>query len=354
MRRRKKDLIFYVLTVVSCMIAMVVVIVAALLVYDRIKEKAAEKEAMEALAQEPVFTQNEVDMILTKAVSEAESQAQAKEREVLLSTIQQGLSQGDTVLGTLRPLYPDKIVVASGGVYHFVPIQENLKKHGRLQENLRVLETGEMQYVQDGQVVSHKGIDVSKYQGNIDWDKVAAAGVEYAFIRVGIRGYGAEGNIVADDMFARNVQGAKQAGIKVGVYFFTQATTVEEAREEAAFVLEQIAPYEIDYPVVCDVEKVSAQGARMNALTPAQRTDVVIAFLEAIKEAGYTPMLYANMEMLSVMLEIERLESYDKWYANFGSEMYFPYDYAVWQYSETGTVDGIEGDVDLNISFKVW
>lgn len=336
------------------MVAMIVVIVAALLVYDKIKEKAAGETLQQVARLEATYDQAQVDTLLAEAVGTAKLEGQKYGYGELLEKIRQGLSTGETILGTLRPLYPEQILVASGGVYHFVPIRQELKMHSRQQENLQVLENGELQYLENNQVVSRKGIDVSKYQGKIDWKKVAEAGVEYAFIRVGIRGYGSEGNIVLDDMFAQNVQGAKQAGIKVGVYFFTQALTVEEAKQEAAIVLEQIAPYEIDYPVVCDVEKVSAQGARMNALTASQRTDVVIAFLEEIKAAGYTPMVYANLEMFSVMLEIQRLEDYDKWYANFGTEMYFPYDYAVWQYSETGTVPGIEGDVDLNISFKEW
>ena len=354
MGRKRREFLFYGVTVASCMVAMIVVIVAALLVYDRIKEKAAEETLQQVAQLETTYDQAQVDAMMSEAVGNAKLQGQVSGYSELLEKIRQGLSTGETILGTLRPLYPEQILVASGGVYHFVPIRQELKMHGRKQENLRVLENGELQYLENNQVISRKGIDVSKYQGEIEWKKVAEAGVEYAFIRVGIRGYGAEGNIALDDMFAKNVQGAKQAGIKVGVYFFTQALTVEEAKEEAAIVLEQIAPYEIDYPVVCDVEKVSAQGARMNALTAAQRTDVVIAFLEEIRAAGYTPMVYANLEMFAVMLEIQRLEAYEKWYANFGTEMYFPYDYAVWQYSETGTVPGIEGDVDLNISFKEW
>jgi GH25 family lysozyme M1 (1,4-beta-N-acetylmuramidase) len=112
--------------------------------------------------------------------------------------------------------------------------------HERLQDNLQILETGEFQYVEDGQVISNKGIDVSLYQGNIDWAKVAGDGVEYVFIRVGYRGYGKEGRLVLDEKFAQNIAGAKAAGLKVGVYFFGQAITVEEAREEANLVLQQM------------------------------------------------------------------------------------------------------------------
>lgn len=355
MRRKKKEITFYILTIVSCLVAMTVIVVAALLIYDKAKEKAAEKEAQEALAELPVtYSQAEVDQMLAQAVTEAEEETRKEVSDSILSTIAQRLSNGDTMVETLRPLYPNDIVVVSNGAFHFVPIRDDFKKHSLVQENLQQLENGELQYVEDGQVVSHKGIDVSKYQGVIDWQKVAADGVEFAFIRVGIRGYGTEGKIVLDEQFAANVQGAKAAGIKVGVYFFGQAITEAEAIEEAQFVLEQIAPYEIDYPVVYDVEKVSAKDGRMNQLSVEERTKVTLTFLNTIKDAGYTPMIYSNMEMLSVLIDMAQLEGVEKWYANYGTQLYFPYEYAVWQYSEKGTVDGINGEVDMNISFKEW
>lgn len=354
MGRKKKEVIFYVVTIMSCLIAMTLVVFAALLIYDKVKEKEKAK-AEEALSEEVMtYSQEEVDLMLAQAISSTEHTTREQTENAILSAIEQGLSQGDTVVETLRPLYPDDIVVVSSGAFHFVPIRDDLKKHGLLQENIQVLENGEMQYIQDGQVVSHKGIDVSKYQGEIDWQKVAADGVEFAFIRLGIRGYGAEGKIVPDDMFAANVQGAKAAGIKVGVYFFAQAVTEAEAAEEAQFVLEQIAPYEIDYPVVYDVEKVSAKDGRMNQLSVIERTNVTLTFLNTVKAAGYTPMLYGNMEMLSVLIDMESFEEFDKWFAYYGTQLYFPYDYAVWQYTEKGRVDGINGEVDLNISFKDW
>lgn len=134
----------------------------------------------------------------------------------------------------------------SNGTFNFVPIRDDLQKNDYVLENLNILEDGEVQYMQDGQVVSHKGIDVSKHQGNIDWTKVAADGVEFAFIRVGLRGYGTEGKLVEDEYFEQNVKGALQAGIKVGVYFYSQAITDEELLEEANLVLEKVKPYNIE------------------------------------------------------------------------------------------------------------
>lgn len=359
MKRRRKEVLFYIITIFSCLVAMTIVVTAALLIYDRMKEKAKieeEKAAIEAMGNAEVitYTEDEVNLMLAEAISGAESRTREVVSGQILSTIETNLSEGDTMVATLRPLYPDKVVVVSNGAFHFLPIREDFKKHSLVQENLQVLENGEMQYVQDGQVVSKKGIDVSRYQGDIDWEKVAADGVEYAFIRLGIRGYGVEGHIVLDETFEQNIKGAKAAGVKVGIYFFTQAITEEEALEEANFVLEQVAPYAIDYPIVLDVEKTSAQDGRMNQLTVEQRTNVSLVFLNRIKEAGYTPMVYANMEMLSVLIDMESLEEFDKWFAFYDTSIYFPYEYAVWQYSEKGRVDGISSEVDLNISFKEW
>lgn len=355
MTQKKKEITFYMTTIISCLVAMIVVVIAALLIYDRIREKADDKEAQEALANAPItYTQEEVDAMLAQAVSDAQEQASQETRERVLADLEESLINGPSTVQALRPFYPNDIVVVSNNVFHFVPINDNLKKHSLAQENIQVLENGEMQYVQDGQVVSHKGIDVSKYQGSIDWEKVAADGVEFAIIRLGYRGYGKEGTLVEDETFKTNIAGANAAGIKVGVYFFAQAITEEEALEEARFVLDLIAPYKVDFPVVYDVEKTKEKSGRMNQLTQEERTRMAITFLNAIREAGYTPMLYGNMEMLSVLIDVDQLEEYEKWYAYYGSQLYFPYEYSMWQYSEEGVVDGIKEKVDLNISFKMW
>ena len=142
----------------------------------------------------------------------------------------------------------------------------------------------------------------------------------------------------------------------MGVYFFTQAINIAEAVEEAEFVVEQLEPYSdmVDYPVVIDVEKVDASNARMNNLTKEERTQVVATFCEYIEDEGYTPMIYGNLEMFGLMLDLEQLEQYDKWYAYYDPTLYYPYDFKVWQYSAKGKVDGIKEDVDMNISFKAW
>ena len=353
MNRKKNEITFYIMTILACLVAMTVVVVAALLIYDSIRQK---DEAVEANAEIDVvmYSEEEVNLMLAEAVAQAEQSAREETADSILNQLLQSLEGGTSTVGALRPFYPNHIVVVSNGRFHFVPIRDDLKQHSLLQENLQVLETGELQYVENGEVISHKGIDVSRYQGNIDWNKVAAQGVEYVIIRVGIRGWGQEGTLVLDEKFEDNIKGASAAGLKVGVYFFSQAITDEEALEEADLVLDAIAGYDVSYPIVYDVEKTSEASGRMNQLSVEDRTRMAHIFIDRIKEAGYTPMIYANMEMWSVLINMAEFEDVDKWFAYYDTDLYFPYEYAIWQYSDTGRIDGIGGDVDLNISFKEW
>lgn len=359
-KRKKNNTIASILVMTGCLIVLVLVTYVVGILYswidsrfqDNANDLAAAAEAgsqVEESTQEVVktYTQEEVDAL----VAEARQQAEDEEENKILTGIRDGLTSGTTMVETLRPYYPDELVVVSNGTFNFVPIRDDLQKNDYVLENLNILEDGEVQYLQDGQVVSHKGIDVSKHQGNIDWAKVSADGVEFAFIRVGLRGYGTEGKLVEDEYFEQNVKGALQAGIKVGVYFYSQATTDAELQEEAALVLEKIKPYNIELPVVYDVEKVSGGKGRANSLSVEERTHLTALFCQIIQDAGYKPMIYHNMEMGTLMLDLGQLEQYDKWFAYYNDDLYYPYAYKVWQYSEKGAVDGINEEVDLNIWF---
>ena len=359
-KRKKNNTIASILVMTGCLLVLVLVTYVAGILYSWIDSKfqdnandlAAAAEAgsqTEESTQEVVktYTQEEVDAL----IAEAKQQAEDEEENKILSGIRDGLTSGTTMVETLRPYYPNELVVVSNGTFNFVPINENLQKNDYALENLNILEDGEVQYMQDGQVVSHKGIDVSKHQGNIDWTKVAADGVEFAFIRVGLRGYGTEGKLVEDEYFEQNIKGALQAGIKVGVYFYSQAITDEELLEEANLVLEKVKPYNIELPIVFDVEKVSGGKGRANELSVEERTRLTALFCQTVQDAGYKPMIYHNMEMGTLMLDLGQLEQYDKWFAYYNDDLYYPYAYKVWQYSEKGAVDGINEEVDLNIWF---
>lgn len=312
-------------------------------------EKPGEDATVPAMGVEMMYSREEMQGLIADAVAAAKNE----EAERVLEGIKVSLSAGTTTVETLRPFYPDDIVVVSGGRFHFVPIDRNLKQNPLQVENLNILENGEYQYLTDGQVTSHKGIDVSSHQGKIDWEAVAADGVEFAIIRAAFRGYGT-GKLVEDTEFERNIEGAIDAGIKVGVYVFSQAITADEIMEEAQLVLKKIEPYEITCPVVFDVEKVSGAG-RMNALSVQDRTDLTLLFLRTIENAGYKPMVYHNTEMGALMIDLSKLEEYDKWYASYSDQMFYPYEYKIWQYSDKGRVNGIDSDVDMNICFSpIW
>ena len=234
------------------------------------------------------------------------------------------------------------------------PKEEGLQANTVTMDQVEIAKNGTYQYVKDGQVASKKGIDVSKYQKNIDWAAVAADGVEYAFVRVGCRGYGAKGTLLLDEKFGVNALGATEYGIELGAYFFSQAISVEEALEEARLVVKTLKDYDITYPVAIDIEKVEGQKARQDKLTKKERTEIAIAFCEYIKEAGYTPMVYGDLETFESLIDPEKLTDYDFWICETDGKMTFPYEFAVWQYSHKGKVAGITPEVSMSISLKEW
>jgi GH25 family lysozyme M1 (1,4-beta-N-acetylmuramidase) len=263
------------------------------------------------------------------------------------------ISENGNPLRALRELFPENFIYYDNDekLYTMQPVLTEIPKHSLLDENFVQTDNGEMQYVEEGEVVSYKGIDVSKYQGEINWSKVKSDGVDFAIIRLGLRGY-ESAKIVLDEYYEDNIKGANKAGIPTGVYFFTQAITVDEAIEEAEFVLDNISGYDVTCPIVFDVEMVGSSSARANSLSKEDRTKITIAFCEKIKEAGYTPMIYGNIKCFTKLLDLTQLLNYEKWYAFYDDYMYMPYDVGFWQYSEKGVVDGIKEKVDLNISYK--
>lgn len=193
------------------------------------------------------------------------------------------------------------------------------------------------------------GVDVSSHQKDIDWNAVAAAGVDYAMIRVGYRGYDL-GGLYVDEKWEQNVTGALAAGLDVGVYFYSQAISVEEALEEAELVLDNIKQYDITFPVVFDWECVGADARTYDAASRLV-TDCTLAFCETIEDAGYRPMFYFNQSMAMDTFRLRELKDYDFWLAQYADTMTFAYDVQMWQYTNAGQVPGIGVDVDLNLSF---
>ncbi len=192
------------------------------------------------------------------------------------------------------------------------------------------------------------GVDVSRFQGSINWTKAAKAGISFAIIRIGGRGYGEEGALYLDSKAQKNYTGAKKAGLQVGVYFFSQAVIPEEAREEAAYVLDAIKDWELDLPIVFDWEKMGADS-RTADITTEELIPITKAFCETITDAGHRAMVYFNPDQARDVAYLEALLDYGFWLALYSQEMTFPYRVDIWQYTNKGKVPGFSKNVDLNL-----
>ena len=207
----------------------------------------------------------------------------------------------------------------------------------------------EIKEIQEGNANARFGIDVSKWNKEIDWDKVKSAGVEFAIIRVGYRG-ATTGALVVDPYFEANIKGAIRAGIPVGVYFFTQAVDTVEAVEEASMVTALCRDYKLTYPVFIDVEGLGGSG-RADGLDVETRTAVSEAFCATIESAGYRAGVYSSRNWMNQMLDMDRLNKYIVWLAEYRDVPIYQGYYHMWQYTSGGSVDGIEGRVDFNLSY---
>lgn len=336
----KKSALMFMLSMMAITLVLLVAILIVTVSY--FMNKAKEPTGVVLASGEAIYTEEELNTLIAEKEDGAIDE--------LLGYIRSAMQDGKSTVEILRELYPELTVLAADGKYHFFEPNESLAPNLYANDNFKVDENGIVEY-NGGIVTSKKGIDVSKFQGNIDWSKVKEDGVEYAFIRVGYRGYGSSGKLVTDETFEDNIKGATSNGVDVGVYFFSQAINEEEAIEEANYVLEAIKGYDVTYPVVIDIEEVTDSDARTADMTQEQWTKNCIAFCETIKAAGYTPMIYGNLKTFFIMLDMTQLEAYDKWFAYYDTPVYFPYEFTIWQYTDEGKVDGISVDVDLNVGF---
>ena len=342
-KKKEKSVLGYVIAIV---LLSLITLASLAVAYQSVRlYKDEVKKNEEAPAVEITYTQEEVDEMVKLAREDAAEQATAGFYAELKDTAE----NSNGIVSMLRKMYPEYFVYYNNNHYEFVEIDHTIPQANFENENI-IASDGFLEYKVDGETQSVKGIDVSKFQGDIDWLKVADSGVKYAMIRLGLRGY-ETGKLVTDENFKANVEGATAAGIDVGVYFFTQAVNPAEAREEAEYVLNEIEGYNITYPIAIDVEDLYNDKARSYNQSKESRTECAIAFMDAIKAAGYNPAIYGNLNTFTKLVEVNKLGEYDKWFALYDTQIYFPYEITVWQYSDKGRIDGIEGDVDLNITF---
>ena len=355
-RRRKKGYGVFVFVIILFVLAVLVALGAAiyLLFFTKFDQNAASKP------DKPIYTQAQMDEELHMAqeiadqrVAEAYDNGYKEGRDATLTSLMENLVSTGSSLTSLRPFYPDKVIVVSRGTFNFVDINRDLKQNDFVQEGFVTDDNGITEYQIDGETVTHKGIDVSSFQGDIDWPAVKADGVEFALIRAYYRGYGT-GRFVEDEKAVNNIIGASSAGINIGTYVFSQAITAEEAEEEANGAIEMLQSCGVyGVPIVIDVE-FTGDGGRMDELTPEDRTDIIIRFCDVVSAAGYKPYVYYNTEMSIMYVDLTRLEDIPKWYASYSSDFFYPYDIDILQYSATGRVNGIKGNVDLDIAFRTF
>ena len=254
--------------------------------------------------------------------------------------------------------YLENPVVLSNGTGEklYLPEYQRIAKHTyNFDEDHYYQDEKGFRYVKDdnGNIISRMGIDVSKHKGSIDWKKVKESGIEFAIIRVGFRGPG-EGTLEPDEYAKANIEGALANGLDVGVYFYSQAITPEEAVAEADYVLNFVKDFPINWPIVFDTEYYEREGARGNTTNREQRTAVAKAFLDHIKEAGYKAMLYSSTRWSILNVNRDELADYPFLFAYSAATVTYRYDFNIWQYTSEGTIPGVKGDCDLDLWLKPW
>ena len=218
-------------------------------------------------------------------------------------------------------------------------------------DNLVTDENGIPAYYENGKKISHLGVDLSEFQGDVDFAAMKEAGVEFVMLRIGGRYYGDDGVLYTDKNFDTNYEKAKAAGLKVGAYFFSQAISAEDAKQEANYALEKLNKRQLDYPIALDWENIAEEEARTDKVTGDQLTDIAETFCDTIEAAGYKSIVYSNTQQMFIMYDFETMKDYDFWLADYREfpTMYYKFD--MWQYTMTGSIAGVQGTVDMNISF---
>ncbi|HBE15479.1 MAG TPA: lysozyme [Ruminococcaceae bacterium] len=218
-------------------------------------------------------------------------------------------------------------------------------------DNLVTDENGVPSYYENGKKISHLGVDLSEFQGDVDFAAMKEAGVEFVMLRIGGRYYGDDGVLYTDNKFDTNYEKAKAAGLKVGAYFFSQAISAEDAKQEANYALEKLNKRQLDYPIALDWENIAEEEARTDKVMGDQLTDIAETFCDTIEAAGYKSIVYSNTQQMFIMYDFETMKDYDFWLADYREfpTMYYKFD--MWQYTMTGSIAGVEGTVDMNISF---
>ncbi len=340
---------YYINIIVLCVVTLAAM-AAALFSLHRYRQSERQKEILQSRIEalegdnKSLYTSAEVDSIR----EEARDAGASEEKNAIQMSIQSTLESGGSTLSMLRSLFADDLVVLSNGKYYFYPVLTDLAKNDFKDGDFDLDDTGFLTYKgSDKDISLIRGIDVSEENGEIDWQSAQEEGTSFAMVCAG--GRDAEGVITDDRNFASNVQGAAASGMSVGVYYNFSAVSKEEAQEDADHLIAQMKNYksQIHYPVACSLS-VPEEGARTAVLKRAEWTDNVRTFCNKIKAAGYTPMIYGTIAAVIMETNVDQLDEYGKWIANYDDSIYYPYSFSMWQYSSSGQVQGITGDTHLD------
>ena len=329
--------VFYFLNILfMCMITAASLAMTVIL-FVRLERLRSEKQV-----EGSIYTDSQIEKIRYGAAQ--------SERNRLLLEIQSSFESGNSTISMLRNLFPGDLVVMWEGRYYFYPVDRNLQTNPFSETDFAQGEKGGMEYIgEDAGVSVNRGVDVSALNGEINWAKVAEEQIAFAMIRAAVRN--ADGELVQDERFQENMSGAKSVGLRIGCYVDLDADSEKAAEEIADFVLSNLSmsQQEMGAPVAVRVQ-IPDHTSSLNGQTREEWTQGVRAFCAKIKKAGYEPVIYANTAAFHMLLNMAELEEYDKWIADYGDYLYFPYKFKCWQYSLKGTVNGIEGDVALDLS----
>nr|MBQ8252811.1 glycoside hydrolase family 25 protein [Lachnospiraceae bacterium] len=268
-----------------------------------------------------------------------EKNAQKLLEEELKKQQEADLSEGGTKTMVVRP----------DGTEQWIMINSYLEKNTYDKSGF-VYEEPVMKYYENGKEASWLGVDIDKNCGDVDFKKLKKDGVDYVMIRIGYRGY-ESGLITIDEEYFDYIQEANEADMPVGIYFESKAVSAEEALEEAEFVIANLVEMRVTYPVVFDLGLVSNDSSRIDMLPKTQLTEITNTFCNRIKEVGYTPMVYGDKYWLLRKIDLTMLGDYDIWLSQIAESPDYPYEFAMWQYTTEGSVSGISGNVNMNISF---
>ena len=324
-------------------------------IYEKNTAKKISEESIGEIKGESFDEISETTMDVKEAEAEIEKIASSGSDDERVKKVRTLAERGSSALEMLKVLFPQQIVIADEGAFHFYDINRNLKKNPYDNERFSLTDEGRMAYEKDDGQECYTGIDVSEHNGEIDWQEVKSDGIDFVYIRAGYRGYGS-GKMVEDKCFVQNIEGAKAAGLSVGIYYFTQAVNENEAIEEADFMLQKAREYGVDIPIAIDVEKIDDPEAevRTKSLSKDEYTRNVRTFCRRVESRGCGSMIYGNAKTFTMLLNMGELEDKEKWFADYIGPNdyvpYFPYEFRIWQYDSCGTCAGIEGNVDMNLA----